>query len=150
VVPESYTLSLPQGSVLDQGDIDEIAALAKREQYTNEEAQAALAAYEKSLLEQGTRYRTELEADSELGGSNLAHTQRDVKRALDLLVPENTTEGKALRTFLHKSGLGNHAGLLRVLARAGKAMGEDRPLASAATTQNPPVDMVELFYGKAA
>ena len=148
MVPESYTLSLSQGSVLDDADVADVARMAKAEQLTQEEASAALAAYEQQLLDQGTRFRTELEADSELGGANLATTQRDVKRALDTLVPETTAEGQATRAFLHKSGLGNQVHLLRLLSRAGKAMGEDRPIAAPATSTKP-IDMVELFYGKA-
>jgi hypothetical protein len=146
VIPESYALSLSQGSVLDQADVADVVALAKQQQFTQEEAQAALAAYEQQLLEQGTKFRTELEADAELGGAHLATTQRDVKRALDTLVPETTAEGKAVRAFLHKSGLGNQVHLLRVLARAGKAMGEDRPVAAPASTTKP-IDFVDLFYG---
>jgi hypothetical protein len=148
VVPESYTLSLPQNTVLDQSDVAEISAMAKQQGLTNDEAQAALGAYEQSLRDQSTKFRSELEADTELGGAHLAQTQRDVLRALDKLVPASTAEGQALRTFLNKSGLGNQAHLVRLLARAGKAMGEDTPVLTSVPRGETQKDIVELFYGK--
>jgi hypothetical protein len=148
VVPESYTLTLQQNTVLDQSDVAEISAMAKQQGLTNDEAQAALVAYEQSLRDQSARFRTELEADTELGGAHLANTQRDVLRALDKLVPAATAEGQALRSFLNKSGLGNQPHLVRLLARAGKAMGEDTPVLTSVPRGESPKDIVELFYGK--
>jgi hypothetical protein len=148
VVPESYTLTLPQNTVLDASDVAEIAALAKAQQLTQAEAEAALTAYEQSLREQSGKFRAELEADTEVGGANLATAQRDAQRALDKFVPATTPEGASLRQFLTKSGLGNSLHLVRLLARAGRAMGEDTPVLTAVDRGAPQRDIVELFYGK--
>jgi hypothetical protein len=149
VVPEAYELTLRHGSVLDQRDVDEfIADVAKTQKLTADEAQSAFAAYEQSLLDQSAKLQAQLVADAEIGGANLANTQRDVKRLIDRYVPETTPEGLELRAFLHKSGLGNAAPLVRLLARAGKEMAEDRPIPADMPRGSITPNMVELFYGK--
>lgn len=148
MVPEQYALTLQQGTILEASDLADVAAMARQQQLTQEEAQAALVAYEQSLRDQSTKFRGELEADTTLGGSNLPHTQRNVMRALDSLAPATTAEGKALRTFLDKSGLGNSLHIVRLLDKVGRGMGEDRPVLTNAPQGSSPVDMVELFYGK--
>jgi hypothetical protein len=148
VVPEQYTLTLQQGTILEASDVADVAAMAKEQQLTQAEAEAALVAYEQSLRDQSTKFRSELEADTTLGGANLAHTQRNVLRALDALAPSTTPEGAGLRKFLDKSGLGNSLHIVRLLDKVGRGMGEDRPILTSAPQGSSPVDMVELFYGK--
>jgi hypothetical protein len=148
VVPSEYQLALQQGTILEASDLADVAAMAKQQGLTQEEAQAALVAYEQSLRDQSTKFRSELEADTTLGGANLATTQRNVIRALDSLAPASTVEGKALRTFLDKSGLGNSLHIVRLLDKVGRGMGEDRPILTNAPQGSSPVDIVELFYGK--
>jgi hypothetical protein len=147
VVPESYELVVPVGSSLDAEDVAEVMAMAKAEKLTQEEAQAALVSYAQGLTRQADTYRTQLEADAELGGPKLAETQRHVTRALEALVPASTAEGAALRTFLHKSGLGNNPHLVRVLARAGAALAEDKGPPALAGSPGGGKSIVELFYG---
>jgi hypothetical protein len=148
VVPERYELALAQGSVLDAGDIAEVSRIARDQQLTQDEAVMALRSYESALVEQSTKFRAELEADPTIGGAQLVHTQRDAQRALDTFSPASTPEGAALRQFLNKSGLTNSVHLVRLLAAAGRAMGEDRPIAQAPARGTTTPDLVELFYGK--
>lgn len=148
VVPTEYQLTLAPGTILEASDLTEIAAMAKQQQLTQEEAQAALVAYEQSLRDQSGTFRRELEADTTLGGANLATTQRNVIRALDSLAPSTSAEGAALRKFLDKSGLGNSLHIVRLLDKVGRGMGEDRPILTNAPQGSSPVDIVELFYGK--
>jgi hypothetical protein len=149
VVPDTYELTRRQGSVLDQRDVDEfIAEVARQQQLTADEAQSAFAAYEQSLLDQSAKLQAQLVADAEVGGAHLANTQRDVKRLIDRFVPETTPEGQELRGFLHKSGLGNAVPLVRLLARIGKEMAEDRPVPADMPRGSITPGMVELFYGK--
>lgn len=148
-MPDSYELTRRQGSVLDQRDIDEfVAEVAKKQSLTADEAQSAFAAYEQSLLDQSARLQAQLVADGEVGGAHLEQTQRDVKRLIDRFVPETTLEGQELRGFLHKSGLGNAVPLVRLLARIGKGLAEDRPVPADLPRGSITPSMVELFYGK--
>ena len=123
----TYALTLPDGSTLDATDIDAITAIAKEQKWTNEAAQAALTQMSTDLAAQSARFRTELEADTEIGGANLERAQLDATRALDRFLPATTEEGKQLRVAMNKSGYGNYRPLVKLLARIGKAMGEDQP-----------------------
>lgn len=148
-MPDTYELTRRQGSVLDQTDVAQfIDEVAKKQGLTADEAQSAFAAYEQSLLDQSARLQAQLIADSEVGGTNLATTQRDVKRVMDRFVPESTPEGLELRAFLNKSGLGNAVPLIRLLARVGREMAEDRPVPASLPAGSITPSMVELFYGK--
>jgi hypothetical protein len=131
-VPERYELTIPQGSTLDQVDVDAITAIAKENKWSNEAAQAALQRMSEDLSAQSTRFLTELQADTEIGGANLERAQLDAKRALDKFLPANTPEGQTFRTAMNKSGYGNYAPFVKLLSRIGKAMGEDSPGAGGA------------------
>lgn len=128
VVPESYTLTLPDGSPLDQTDVDAFAVIAKARQWTNEEAQAALADLAEQTAQQHARFREALTAHPEVGGAHLEGAQARALKALDRFLPADTAEGTELRTALTKSGYGNYAPLVLLLSRIGAAMSEDGPL----------------------
>lgn len=146
VVPEHYELAVPANSGLDAGDLEAVRNMAREHKLTQDEAVEALNAYASTLTSQSNAFRQELEADREIGGANLADTQRHVARALDQFVPATTPEGQALRTFLNKSGLGNNLHLARAFARIGKAMGEDTPIGAAGRQPQPTVDIASLLY----
>lgn len=129
--PETYELTLPEGGVLDQSDIDQIAAIAKAKGWTNDQAQAALTDYAENLRVQSERFLTETTAHPEIGGERLAVAQEHARRALDRFLPTTTSEGIALREALDKSGYGNYAPLVLLFSRIGKAMAEDRGLNTA-------------------
>jgi len=127
-VPAAYTLTLPTGGRLDQADVEAIRAVATAKQWTNDEAQAALTEMSTALDEQSTRFRTQLDADTEIGGTNLEQAQAHAMRALDRFLPSTTEEGAAFRLAMTKSGYGNYAPFVKLLARIGKAMSEDSPV----------------------
>jgi len=122
--------------------------MAKAKGWTNEQAQAALTEMSTAIGEQHTRFRTELNAHPEVGGAALEQAQLNATRALDRFLPASTPEGAQLRTAITKSGYGNFAPLVVLLSRIGKAMGEDRSLATDRAAGSGQVDIVELFYGK--
>jgi hypothetical protein len=120
---------IPQGSPLDQTDVETISALARENKWDNAAAQAALQRVHDDLSAQSQRFLTDLQADTEVGGDNLAAAQAHASRALDRFLPATTEEGQQLRTAMNKSGYGNYRPLVKLLARIGKAMGEDSPAA---------------------
>lgn len=125
--PERYELRLPEAGPLDQSDIDAVAALAKTHAWTNEQAQATLDEMASSLTAQSTRFRSELDADPEVGGARLEAAQLQAQRVLDRFLPANTEQGQRLRSTLNKTGYGNFLPFVTLLARLGQAMGEDQP-----------------------
>ena len=70
-----------------------------------------------------------LAAHPEVGGAHLEATRAHANRALDRFLPVNTPEGQQFRAAMEKNGLSDWVPLVALLARAGKAMGED-PLLS--------------------
>jgi hypothetical protein len=119
---------LPQGSTLDQTDIDAVTAIARERGMTNEQAQNVLNEMSTSFASQSAAFRTELESHAEIGGANLEAAQADMHRALDHFLPKDSPEGKALRSVMTRTGYGNYAPLALAFARIGRAMKEDRPL----------------------
>jgi hypothetical protein len=125
-VPERYELRLPEGTALDQSDLDAIAAEAKTHQWTNEQAQAVLDETHSRLAKQAAAFRAELAADPEVGGARLEHAQLMAQRFLDRFLPATEPKGAELRRDMNKSGHGNKAYLVTLFARAGQAMSEDQ------------------------
>ena len=147
--PATHALTLPKdNAALDQSDVDAVITHAKAKGWTNEQAQAALDEMSSSLVAQSARFETELKAHPEIGGANFEAAQQHAQRALEHFMPKASPEGIALRTALNKSGYGNHPGFVQLLARIGKAMGEDGAVAMRSTDTPQPTDMAELLYGK--
>jgi hypothetical protein len=147
VVPERYELTLPESGLLEASDLEPLAAMAKAKGLTNEQAQAAVNEYAQSLAAQSQTFRTALDAHPEVGGAQLAAAQTHALRALDRFLPATSAEGQQLRTALNKTGYGTYAPMVLLLARIGKAMGEDTAVIPNTSRQSAP-DIVELFYGK--
>jgi hypothetical protein len=130
-VPDRYELRLPDQSPLDQTDVEAITKIAKDKGWSNEQAQGALAEMHSTLVAQTQGFRTELDADREVGGAQLEVAQVKAKAVLDRFLPESEPDGVRLRAAINKSGYGNWVPLVKLLARIGKAMGEDQPFAGA-------------------
>lgn len=147
-MPDKYELALPQGSPLDQSDIDALATLAKAKGWSQEQAQAALAEQHQYAIDTAARHLSTLQAHPEVGGAHLEAAQAAATRFLDRFLPANTSEGAELRAALNKSGYGNYTPLVVLFARAGKAMGEDRPISTAThTTPSDQRSAAEVLYG---
>ena len=148
MVPDTYELALPAEGPLDANDLAEFATLAKAKGWTNEQAQAALTEHAQSLTAQADRFLTETKSHTEIGGDKLVVAQQQARAALDRFLPAETPEGQALRSGLDKSGYGNWTPLVLLLARIGKAMGEDRPIGSDASGGGAqPRDAASVLYG---
>jgi len=132
VVPDRYTLKLPQDARISDSEVSEITALARDQQWTNEEAQQHLEAVHEERGRISTRYLEQLMADKDYGGEKLAETQRLANLVLDKIRPKGTARGDRLRTLLRNEGLGNHIEFVSVLADLGKLMDEDKGIAGRA------------------
>lgn len=147
-VPEKYELKLPEGgsTYVDDADLKEITDLAKREGWSNEDAQAYVeetVARSKFVTE---KFLTETKAHPEIGGENLEAAQQHANRFIDHFVPANTPEGEALRRGLLKTGGTGWMPLILLFSRAGKAMAEDMP-AFGGGGAAPARSAEEILYG---
>lgn len=129
--PEKYELKLPDGVPMlaeeAQELIDKAATDAKARGLSQEQANAVLgdrAEVVKQHREIVNGWAEEVKADTEFGGANLANTEKHSKAALAKFFPEITAE------MLNKTGIGNHPGFVRGLARIGRAMQPDGHVAA--------------------
>jgi hypothetical protein len=94
-----------------------------------------------------TKWKDEFLNDSQIGG-NRAQTTLD--SALNFIrnfggTPEEQTE---FRQLMDQSGLGNNKALIRVLANAGRALSEGKPLAATTPVTAPRSKVETLYSGK--
>lgn len=125
-----YDLGIPQEQ-LDAEMFQEFSAAARKMGLSNAKARELVALNQKSLEkfaearmeawhQQQQDWIRELRADKEFGGGHFAKTREDANRAL------KRYGDQALIKELRENGLGNHAGLIRLLARIGREGREDR------------------------
>ena len=151
VVPEKYDLTTAKDSLLDQTDIDRIAADAKERGLSNEDAQL-MADMEAEAID---RYHGKLdkqvediqagwlkaaEADKEIGGEAFKENAELSKRLID------TYGSEALKDLLDKSKYGNHPEVVRIFSTiARKTMAEDKAFFPKAHEKGEKT-MEETFY----
>ncbi len=144
--PEAYTeFTLPEGMTVDTTALEAFVPVAKELGLSQEQAQklvglqtAQVQAQEQAQQEQWAatqdEWRGATRADPEIGGVNLNQSLAHVNTFLSKFgTPE-------LRELMDTSGMGNRVEVIRMLAAAGKAMGEDS-LVSGGTT--PPARTLE-------
>lgn len=129
--PTSYKLKLPEKSLLSKDHVKDVAEYAKKNKLTQEQAQAVLDRESKivgsfmdrktaELQEMSVKWIDDVMADEEIGGDNADQSVLDSNRAL------NKFGTPAFKEILKQTGYGNHPELIRIFARIGRAMGEDR------------------------
>lgn len=137
-------LELPKDSALTQEDVNAIAEYAKANKLSQEQAKQLLdrehatasrvvERQQKSLAEARVGWMKEVETDKDLGGDNLATTQRVSQLAIDRFLP-NTKDAQGnevvhpLRQFFRATGYGDHPMIVRLFRDIGKAMDEGQGL----------------------
>ncbi len=151
LVPERYDLKAPEGSLIKPGHIEAISAYAKQEGLTNEQAQkvldrehAVVEGYYKSQLtefEQAKEsWKQEILKDPEIGGEGFQKNIELAHRALEKYgTPKFIAE-------LDATGYGNHPELVRIFARIGKLMADDKMVSPGAQTGGQRT-YEDVFYG---
>lgn len=130
-VPEKYELALPEGSLLEAKALEDIASFAKERGFSQNQAQALVerlsadrAAHVESLkaelAERDKAWVSELQSDKEFGGEKYKDTVQRAHEAMKRFGDE------ALMDELDATRLGNYPKLVKMLARIGKAMENDR------------------------
>lgn len=146
-----YDLKLDEASILDKSEVSEIEAYAKANKLTNEQAQHLLDMKHEAVSkhhqkqmeafnETKEKWREQVIADKEIGGENFNRNIEYAHRALKQYGSDS------LREQLDSSGLGNHPELVRMFARIGQAMSEDR-LVKTGAMPAPSKSYEEIFYG---
>jgi hypothetical protein len=159
-VPEAYELTPPEGfEKLDPEAVAAATPVFKELNLTNEQAnklmpvagefaKKIIAERDQQLLGDVAATRKnwleEAKADPEVGGANWDTSLEAAAKAMDSL---GFPKGSPLRNYLNESGAGNHVEMIRLMAKVGKAIGEDTDFVRG--NQNSAVKKTdeELFYG---
>lgn len=121
-VPEKYELKMPEKSPLAAAHLEKVAAIAKEQGLSQEEAQAFLehdhevassvvAAQLENVKVQQDEWKKASVADPEIGGAKLAENAEYTKRFLDRY------GSLEMKHILDASGFGNHPEVVRTFSR---------------------------------
>lgn len=152
----ALTLTLPKDAVIDAAAIERTTAFAKATGLTPEAAQHALnhanaevsadRAAQKTANEQAFKtlatktWVEEVQADATYGGEKYLTTVADVKKAADrFLTPEE-------RVILNQTGWGNHPMLVKMFARIGQALANDKLVVGGAGSGSTPKTNAQVLY----
>ena len=140
--PEKYSLTVPKGAdtFIEQSDLDEFAALAKSNDWTQEEAQQRLDAQADAVAAKLDSFKLATEKDPEYGGSKLAENQRLARAVIDKVRPADHPRSAAFERLLIKTGLGNHPEFFAFMADLGRMTAEDRPNAGTGGAASKPAN----------
>lgn len=122
--PEKYELKLSENSLMDSSGLDRIAAFAKAQGLSQEDAQNLVKSQEQDvatlIADQKARWTNEVAADKEIGGEGL---KENLTLANDVV---KRFASDSLKTYLDRSGFGSHPELVRMLVKIGKASANDK------------------------
>jgi hypothetical protein len=155
LAPEKYDLKLPEGSILDQAEVERVATLAKEKGLTNDHAQLmldqrneAIASFVEAHKPQGAIWNKQIDAwetqaleDKEIGGSKeaLAKTAELTHRVVEKYATPS------FKQLLDSSGYGSHPEVIRFLKHIAMEMSEDQLVVPGANTGGY-VRPEDLFY----
>lgn len=128
--PVDYKLTVPDGSLLGQPDIERITAEAKAKGLSNEAAQGIVAKENEvvnryheiqmaNVAEARATWLKDAKADKEIGGENFTKSVELAHRVLEKV------STPAFKDMLNATGFGDHPEVVRVFARLGKMMADD-------------------------
>lgn len=148
--PEAYEFKAPEGVTFDTAAIEAFTPIAKELNLTNEQAQklvdlhatqvaAAGKAQADLWAQQQQDWAAEFKADKEFGGLKAEGNIRAANVALGKFATP------AERQEIARFGLSNFPAFVKILARAGASMQEDKRAAGGTTTDLK--TNAEVFYG---
>ena len=132
VVPEKYEFTAPEGLALDESVTGALADVARDLKLPQTDAQKVIdavgpkvvasiqAANQQAVQAAIAQWASDAKADKDIGGAKFDATMAAAAKARDAF------GSPALKSLLDDSGLGNHPEVIRLFAKVGRAIGEDR------------------------
>lgn len=128
----AYTLTAPEGYPISEGALKGLNEVCKSANLSEEQAKAvmaymhgnyttAISAQQEAMQAQAKTWIGEFQADKEFGGDKFDASVADAQRALATF-----DEGGTVSKMLKETGYGNNPDVLRIFARVGRALGEDK------------------------
>lgn len=130
--PEQYeAFQYPDGYEVDEAALAEFTGVVKALNLTQAQAQqlidfdaqrytVAAQQADAQMTNLRAQWKSEIAADAEIGGAKYDQSMVAVAKTIDAF------GSPTLRTFLNESGLGDHPEVVRLLAKVGDAISEDR------------------------
>ena len=132
---EPYTLTAPEGYPISEKELSDFNRHCLEVGMTREQAEKSLEMLHsnfKSMQEQFEAQRRdwgkEIKSDKEFGGEHFSASVADAKKAL----AQFDADG-AVRTMLDATGYGDNPAVIRLFARIGRALGEDKMIGGRGT-----------------
>lgn len=147
---DKYELKVAKESLLSKDQVQEIEAYARKQGFSNDQAQALLnreetllSAYKESLHTEfeatAKKWTEDLKSDKEIGGDNFSKSVEIAKRVVDRFATES------FKKSLNETGFGNHPELVRTFVKIGQAMSEDTFEPNKGGTKQKSIE--DVFYG---
>lgn len=155
--PTEYVLTLPPDSPLSADDLAAVAKEAKDAGMPKEKAEALLTSrnelakasqarlietQQKAFQEVQGQWKEAIAKDPEMGGEKLAETTMLASRAF------KSVASAELQVWAEKTGLGNYPEFVRMMAKVGRLMGEDRLVRGPVDEPPAKLSPEERLYGK--
>ena len=140
--PGAYRLELAQQYEADRDNVDAFAAHCRNLGMSREQAQASLdfsvrlhEEQRAAFARQRRDWRSEIQADPDFGGRHFSASCVAAKRALAAF-----DDSGEVRRMLEETGYGDNPAIIRVFARIGRAMAEDRFIPGRAGNEELPLE----------
>jgi hypothetical protein len=141
-----YKFDVPEGVALDETRLGEFKTIAKELKLPQDAAQKVLAlavqheqARADAFATQVQQWADAVKADKELG------SEESLAAAVKAVETFGTPE---LKDLLNSTGMGNHPEVVKLMAKIGKAISEDKLIAGRTGGNAPPRDLASVLYGQ--
>lgn len=143
---EPFELTAPEGYPINEAGLKGLNDLCKSANLTKEQGEAVLqhmagnyAAFTEQQQAQGKAWIEEFKADKDFGGDKFDASLADARKALATFDDSGTVSKMLLET-----GYGNNPAVLKIFARVGRALGEDKLPGMSGGAEDKPLE--ERFY----
>lgn len=144
--PEPFELTAPDGYPINEAGLKGLNDLCKSANLTKEQGEAVLqhmagnySAFQEQQQAQGKAWIEEFKADKDFGGDKFDASVAEAQKALATF-----DEGGTVSKMLQETGYGNNPAVLRIFARVGRALGEDKLPGMSGGAEDKPLE--ERFY----
>ena len=142
----AYTLTAPEGYPISEGALKGLNEVCNSANLNEEQANAVMAymqgnytsfvaQQQEAMQAQAKAWIGEFQADKEFGGDKFNASLADAQRALATF-----DEGGTVSKMLAETGYGNNPEVLRIFARVGRALGEDKLIGKGGGAEQKPLE----------
>lgn len=139
---EVYDLTPPEGFPLDAAALKTLTATCRDAKLSKAQAEAVMgymagnhSNWQEQQFETSRQWREEIKADKDFGGEKFDESAAEANKALKVF----DTDGSVSK-LLRESAYGNHPGILRLCARVGRALAQDKLVGTGGGAMSKPLE----------